>query len=176
MPTPVHRGARGGSIAACAAAFGGDAGGEARLRRGDPFIRSGAGQGGRRGDSRRTPWQDCPAQRIWRTIARAGLIAGGSEFDLPARLHHQTRHRKRFDASGGPQPCFVNRSSVSLPAGICGCTARESARKRSAEPHLGLPDMLPENIELRRAHTPLGKFVTQTFMTPAEPANIRNVG
>jgi CubicO group peptidase (beta-lactamase class C family) len=30
----------------------------------------------------------------------------------------------------------------------------------------GLPDMLPENTELRRAHAPLGEFVKRTFATP----------
>ena len=30
----------------------------------------------------------------------------------------------------------------------------------------GLPDMLPENIELRRAHAPLSEFVRHTFQTP----------
>lgn len=30
----------------------------------------------------------------------------------------------------------------------------------------GLPDMLPENIELRRAHAPLSEFVRRTFTTP----------
>jgi CubicO group peptidase (beta-lactamase class C family) len=30
----------------------------------------------------------------------------------------------------------------------------------------GLPDMLPENIELRRAHAPLGKFVSHVYATP----------
>jgi len=30
----------------------------------------------------------------------------------------------------------------------------------------GLPDMLPENIELRRAHAPLSEFVRHTYATP----------
>src|SRR5262249_23970960 len=30
----------------------------------------------------------------------------------------------------------------------------------------GLPDMLPENIELRRAHAPLSEFVRRTYKTP----------
>jgi CubicO group peptidase (beta-lactamase class C family) len=30
----------------------------------------------------------------------------------------------------------------------------------------GLPDMLPENIELRRAHAPLSEFVQRTYKTP----------
>jgi CubicO group peptidase (beta-lactamase class C family) len=30
----------------------------------------------------------------------------------------------------------------------------------------GLPDMLPENIELRRAHAPLSEFVRHTYTTP----------
>src|SRR6185503_7986952 len=30
----------------------------------------------------------------------------------------------------------------------------------------GLPDMLPENIELRRAHAPLSKFVRHAYKTP----------
>jgi CubicO group peptidase (beta-lactamase class C family) len=30
----------------------------------------------------------------------------------------------------------------------------------------GLPDMLPENIELRRAHAPLSEFVRRTYVTP----------
>ena len=30
----------------------------------------------------------------------------------------------------------------------------------------GLPDMLPENIELRRAHVPLSEFVRHTYATP----------
>ena len=30
----------------------------------------------------------------------------------------------------------------------------------------GLPDMLPENTELRRAHAPLSEFVKRTFTTP----------
>jgi len=30
----------------------------------------------------------------------------------------------------------------------------------------GLPDMLPENTELRRAHAPLSEFVTRTYKTP----------
>lgn len=30
----------------------------------------------------------------------------------------------------------------------------------------GLPDMLPENIELRRAHAPLSEFVRHTYVTP----------
>lgn len=30
----------------------------------------------------------------------------------------------------------------------------------------GLPDMLPENIQLRRAHAPLSEFVRHTYATP----------
>src|SRR5579863_7998493 len=30
----------------------------------------------------------------------------------------------------------------------------------------GLPDMLPENLDLRRAHAPLGEFVRRTYGTP----------
>ncbi len=30
----------------------------------------------------------------------------------------------------------------------------------------GLPDMLPENIDLRRAHAPLSEFVRHTYVTP----------
>src|SRR5262249_56811410 len=30
----------------------------------------------------------------------------------------------------------------------------------------GLPDMLPENTELRRAHAPLSEFVKRTYTTP----------
>src|SRR5262249_31795434 len=30
----------------------------------------------------------------------------------------------------------------------------------------GLPDMLPENTELRRSHAPLSEFVKRTFTTP----------
>jgi CubicO group peptidase (beta-lactamase class C family) len=30
----------------------------------------------------------------------------------------------------------------------------------------GMPDMLPENTELRRAHAPLGKFVNRSYTTP----------
>jgi len=44
---------------------------------------------------------------------------------------------------------------------------REQIRIRDLLRHTsGLPDMLPENIELRRAHAPLGEFVRRTLTTP----------
>lgn len=44
---------------------------------------------------------------------------------------------------------------------------RESIRVRDLLTHTsGLPDMLPQNTELRRAHAPLSEFVKQTFTTP----------
>ena len=45
--------------------------------------------------------------------------------------------------------------------------SRERVRVSDLLSHTsGLPDMLPENIDLRRAHAPLSKFVTQTYTTP----------
>lgn len=44
---------------------------------------------------------------------------------------------------------------------------RAKVRVRDLLSHTsGLPDMLPENTELRRAHAPLSKFVTQSYKTP----------
>lgn len=44
---------------------------------------------------------------------------------------------------------------------------RESIRVRDLLAHTsGLPDMLPENTELRRVHAPLSEFVKHTFTTP----------
>ncbi len=44
---------------------------------------------------------------------------------------------------------------------------RAQARVRDLLSHTsGLPDMLPENTELRRAHAPLSEFVKLTFTTP----------
>ncbi|MBI3698664.1 MAG: beta-lactamase family protein [Acidobacteria bacterium] len=44
---------------------------------------------------------------------------------------------------------------------------RAKVRVRDLLSHTsGLPDMLPENIELRRAHAPLSEFVKHTFTTP----------
>jgi len=44
---------------------------------------------------------------------------------------------------------------------------RELIRVRDLLSHTsGLPDMLPENISLRRAHAPLSDFVKQAFTTP----------
>jgi len=44
---------------------------------------------------------------------------------------------------------------------------REQIRVRDLLAHTsGLPDMLPQNIELRRAHAPLGDFVKAVFSTP----------
>ena len=44
---------------------------------------------------------------------------------------------------------------------------RELIRVRDLLSHTsGLPDMLPENTELRRAHAPLSEFVRHTFTTP----------
>ena len=44
---------------------------------------------------------------------------------------------------------------------------RAGVRVRDLLSHTsGLPDMLPENIELRRAHAPLSDFVKRTFTTP----------
>jgi CubicO group peptidase (beta-lactamase class C family) len=48
-----------------------------------------------------------------------------------------------------------------------GSPERESIRVRDLLAHTsGLPDMLPENTELRRAHAPLSDFVRHTFSTP----------
>ena len=45
--------------------------------------------------------------------------------------------------------------------------SREKVRVRDLLSHTsGLPDMLPQNTELRRAHAPLGGFVAGTFKTP----------
>jgi CubicO group peptidase (beta-lactamase class C family) len=44
---------------------------------------------------------------------------------------------------------------------------REKVQIRDLLRHTsGLPDMLPENIELRRAHAPLSEFVRHTYATP----------
>lgn len=44
---------------------------------------------------------------------------------------------------------------------------RQAARVRDLLSHTsGLPDMLPENIELRRAHAPLAEFVRHSMTTP----------
>ncbi len=44
---------------------------------------------------------------------------------------------------------------------------RAKVRVRDLLSHTsGLPDMLPENTELRRAHAPLSEFVKRTFTTP----------
>lgn len=44
---------------------------------------------------------------------------------------------------------------------------RSKVRVRDLLSHTsGLPDMLPENTELRRAHAPLSEFVKRTFTTP----------
>lgn len=44
---------------------------------------------------------------------------------------------------------------------------REKVRVADLLAHTsGLPDMLPENLELRRAHSPLSDFVRRTFATP----------
>lgn len=44
---------------------------------------------------------------------------------------------------------------------------REEIRVGDLLSHIsGLPDMLPENTELRRAHAPLSEFVRRTFTTP----------
>jgi CubicO group peptidase (beta-lactamase class C family) len=44
---------------------------------------------------------------------------------------------------------------------------REDIRLRDLLRHTsGLPDMLPENIDLRRAHAPLSEFVRRTITTP----------
>lgn len=44
---------------------------------------------------------------------------------------------------------------------------REKIRVRDLLSHTsGLPDMLPENTELRRAHAPLSEFVNRTLKTP----------
>jgi CubicO group peptidase (beta-lactamase class C family) len=44
---------------------------------------------------------------------------------------------------------------------------REKVQVRDLLRHTsGLPDMLPENIELRRAHAPLSEFVRRTYTTP----------
>jgi CubicO group peptidase (beta-lactamase class C family) len=45
--------------------------------------------------------------------------------------------------------------------------AREKIRVRDLLSHTsGLPDMLPENIDLRRKNAPLGEFVRRTYTTP----------
>jgi CubicO group peptidase (beta-lactamase class C family) len=44
---------------------------------------------------------------------------------------------------------------------------RDKVRVRDLLSHTsGLPDMLPENTELRRAHAPLSEFVKRTYSTP----------
>ncbi len=44
---------------------------------------------------------------------------------------------------------------------------RDKVRVRDLLAHTsGLPDMLPENVELRRAHAPLSEFVKRTYTTP----------
>jgi CubicO group peptidase (beta-lactamase class C family) len=44
---------------------------------------------------------------------------------------------------------------------------RDKVRVRDLLSHTsGLPDMLPENIELRRAHAPLSEFVRRVYATP----------
>jgi CubicO group peptidase (beta-lactamase class C family) len=44
---------------------------------------------------------------------------------------------------------------------------RDKIRVRDLLSHTsGLPDMLPDNIELRRAHAPLSEFVRRTYTTP----------
>lgn len=46
-------------------------------------------------------------------------------------------------------------------------TDRAAVRVQELLTHTsGLPDMLPENVELRRAHAPLSDFVRRTFTTP----------
>jgi CubicO group peptidase (beta-lactamase class C family) len=44
---------------------------------------------------------------------------------------------------------------------------RDKVRVRDLLAHTsGLPDMLPDNVELRRAHAPLNEFVKRTYTTP----------
>jgi CubicO group peptidase (beta-lactamase class C family) len=60
---------------------------------------------------------------------------------------------------------LTERASTYLPEFVG--DEREQVRVRDLLSHTsGLPDMLPENVELRRAHAPLEEFVRRAFSTP----------
>ena len=90
----------------------------------------------------------------------------------------------------GPDTCYLL-ASISKPVTVCGLMLliehgkvvlsdsvqrylpefQGDYRKKVKVWHLlshtsGLPDMLPTNVELRRAHAPLSEFVAQTLRTP----------
>ena len=86
---------------------------------------------------------------------------------FPARVDHETRDRLRIDVACGARQGFAERSGI---ADTCRSSPAASGTKvlvRDLLSHTsGLPDMLPENTELRRAHAPLSEFVERTYKTP----------
>lgn len=112
-------------------------------------------------------------------IAAAALLVRRGDFEF-ARAYGKAGIETPFLIASPTKPmtvsavmCLRDRGELRLSDAVTKFLPQFSGgdRSRVTIKHLlthtsGLPDMLPENVELRRRHAPLGEFVERTCQTP----------